>query len=229
MNPNAGPSWSRNFGINANPGLLDGDLLIGETYPVAQLWDPSLVEGSTPLDLGEIAIPNPYPREWLTDEFVASFPVEVPLPDGSPWTLEASIGTRRTEFTGPLTPAITPIRMPEIAGRDAFADNDGVGLTPVISWQAPTTGMATTYGLTIIEAVTNPTPPFRPGWYITGNLWVPGDVTSVRVPADLLREGTTYSIVFHAIAQPGQDLTVRPSHNGAATAFADAIIGRFTP
>jgi hypothetical protein len=229
ISPKAGASWSHDFAINAEPGLVDGETWIGESYPVAQVWDPAVIDGTTPLDLGDIAIPNPYPRAWLTDMFVASFPVTVPMPDGTPKTLQASIGTRRTDFTGPLAPAITPVRAPTIAGQDAFKDNNGVGLTPVIAWQAPATGTATAYGLQIIEAVTNPPPPFRPGWYVTGNLWVPGDVTSVRVPADLLKKDTTYSIVFHAFAQPGQDITARPTRSGATSAFADAIVGRFTP
>lgn len=226
---NAGASYSHNFAIEALPGLVDGEVWIGESYPVAQLWDPSILDGTTPLDLGTLAIPNPYPRDWLTDEFISTFPVQLPMPDNSPFTLEASIGTRRTDFSGPITPAITPIRAPMIAGRDAFGDNAGVGITPEISWQAPSTGTPTAYGLTIIEAVPNPPPPFRPGWYLTANLWVPGDVTSVRVPADVLRDGTTYSIIFRALAQPGQDLTARPTRNSAVSAFADAILGRFTP
>jgi hypothetical protein len=230
VNPTrAGASSGHDFAINAHPTLHDGEVWVGESYPVAQLWDPSPLDGTTPLDFGDLAIPNPFPREWLADEFVTTFPVTLPMPDGSPYTLQASIGTRRTDLTSPITPAITPIRAPMIGGRDAFGDNIGVGSMPEISWQAPSTGTPTAYGLTIIEAVPNPPPPYRPGWYVTGNLWVPSDVTSVRVPADLLVDGTTYSIIFRAFAQPGQDLTARPTRSGADSAFADAIVGRFTP
>ena len=225
-------SSSHWFSVVAMPGLVDGEAWISVDYPVASLVDPSILEGTTPLDLGELAIPNPYPRAWLTDSYVVTFPVSLPMPDGSPWTIEAAVGTRRTEFptaTSPAAPAITPIRAPKIGWRDAFTDLDGVGLTPVISWQAPATGTATSYELTIVEAVLDPPPPYRPGWYITATLVVPGDVTSLQVPADLLVEGKTYAMIVKAIAQPGQDITTRPFRIGGVYAFAEAVTGRFTP
>jgi hypothetical protein len=226
---NAGASDSHNFGMTAYPTLVDGTLWVGEEYPVLQVWDPAFLDGTAPLDAGVLSIPNPYPREWLTDQYVSTFPVSLPLPDGSPRTLEASIGTRRTDFTGPLEPAITPLRAPTIAGRDLFTNTTGVGLTPQLAWQPPRIGTPTAYQIQIIEANANPPPPFRPGWYITGNLYVPGDVTSVRVPANMLHTGTTYAIIARTIAQPGMDVRTWPTRTGAVAAFADAITGTFTP
>jgi hypothetical protein len=226
----AGASYYHDWAMTALPAIVDGEVWITVEYPLARLVDGSILEGTTPLDLGELAIPNPYPREWITDSYVVAFPVDYPMPDGTPFQLEAAIGTRRRDFTPtPATPAVTPIRAPRLAGRDAFADNTGVGVTPELAWTAPATGTATAYQVRVIEALTEPPPPYRPGWYLVTELWVPGDVTSLAFPADVLVPGHTYGLIVRAFAQPGQDIGTRPYRTGADAAFADAILGTFTP
>jgi len=225
-----GASFNHGFSLFALPAT-DGDIWIGAEYPLATLPDPSILEGTTPLDLGELAIPNPFPRAWISDLYVVTFPVEFPMPDGSPWMLEAVVGRRSTELTaaGPATPAITPIRAPRLAGRDAFTELAAVGTTPEMSWTPPATGTPTSYRIQIIEAFTHPPEPFRPGWYIAAELIVPGDVTSVRLPADVLRPGSTYGMVVRAFAQPGADVRTQPFRTRADAGFADTVLGPFTP
>lgn len=228
----AGPSFFHSFTLFALPDNIDGDLWGFFEYPVAMLADPSILEGTTPLDLGELPIASPFPREWLVDSYVTAFPVDFPLPDGTPQTLEAVIGQRSHELstaTGPARPLVTPLRAPKIGGRDAFRAQAGVGTTPTISWSPPATGTATSYRLQIIEGITDPPVPFRPGWYVSAELVVPGDVTSVRVPADVLRPGATYGIVVRTFAQPGHEVTTRPFQQRATAGFADAVLGPFTP
>lgn len=226
-----GASYAHAFNLFASPGIVDGDIWPGVEYPVASLADPSLLEGTTPLDLGTLTIPNPFPQGWLADLYVVTFPVDLPLPDGTPQTLEAVVGARRTDVTrtSPVTPTITPIRAPRIAGRDAFAEPSGVGLAPEISWTAPATGIATSHRLQVIEAVMTPPEPFRPGWYIAAELVVPGDITKIRLPADVLREGSTYAVIVRTFTQEGQDVTTQPFRTRAAASFADAVLGPFTP
>lgn len=221
VHPLAGASTGHFWGMSANPSH-DGELFIAPEYPLAYLADGSIVEGTDALDLGALAIPNPYPREWITDSYVVTFSAPLPMPDGTPKSIDAAIGTRRTEFSTkarPATPAITPARSLSIGG----------GLTPTISWQPPAIGSATSYRLQIVKAVEQPPPPYRPGWYIDAELWVPGNVTQIRVPDDVLAEGTTYAIVMRAIAQPGQDIERRPFRTSAVAAFADAVSERFSP
>lgn len=226
----AGASYYHDFSINALATLVGGEVWVGMELRLASFVDQAVLEGTTLLDLGELAIPNPYPREWVSDSHVVVFPVDLPLPDGQPATLDAAIGVRRLELSGEaLAPAITPIRAPAIAGRNAFEDLSGVGTTPVVSWQRPATGTPSSYRLQVIEAVTAPPFPLRPGWYLTADLVVPGDVTSVRVPADVLQAGVTYALVVRATAQPGQDIATQPFRTSGAAAFADLISGRFTP
>lgn len=228
----AGAAYGHGFSLIAIPGIVDGDLWLGAEYPVATLTDPSILEGSTPLDLGELEIPNPFPRDWLADLYVVNFPVELPLPDGTPVTLEAVLGMRRAELsttTGPATPFVTALRAPRLAGRDAFTALAGVGTTPELAWSPPAIGTPTAYHIKIIEAYTHPPEPYRPGWYIAAELMVPGDVTSVRLPADLLREGATYGAVIRTFAQPGQDVATQPFRTRGTAGFADAILGPFTP
>lgn len=227
----AGRSYGHGFALFALPGLVDGELWTGSEYPVASLADPTLFDGTAAVDLGQIAIPNPYPRSWLADLYVVTFPVEFPLPDGTPMTLEAALGRRSAALTdaGPATPLVTAARTPQIAGRDAFDPQAAVGVTPEIRWEAPATGAATSYRLQIIQGVTDAPPPYRPGWYVVAELFVPGDVTSIRLPADVLRMGATYGVVLRTFSQPGHDLAARPFQSRGTAGFADTILGPFTP
>ncbi|MGN6108409.1 MAG: hypothetical protein ACTHU0_25110 [Kofleriaceae bacterium] len=224
-----GASYYHDYSMTALPSRRGDEVWGGMEMPMLMLADPSVLEGTTELDLGVIPLPNPYPREWLFDSHVVVFPVALPLPNGEEYTLDAAIGLRRNDFTGEaVRPALTPIRAPTLAGRDAFADQSGVGAAPVLAWQLPETGEPTAHRIQVIEAVLAPPVPYQPGWYITAELYVPGDVTSVRLPADLLRADTTYSIVVRSMAQPGQDIRTRPMRNAGVAAFADAVLGRFT-
>jgi hypothetical protein len=231
VSPAAGASYAHSWSVSAIPNIVDGDLWLGIEYPLATLADPSLLEDTSPLDLGTVAIANPYPASWLIDLHVVTFPVDFPLPDGTPQSLEGVVGQRRTDVTrtDAVTPMITPIRSPKVAGKDAFVAQTGVGVTPTLSWRAPATGGATSYQIRIIQAYTDPPQPYRPGWYVAAELIVPGDVTEIRLPADLLAPATTYAAVVRAFAQPGQDVESRPFQVRADAGFADTIIGPFTP
>lgn len=225
-----GASTSHSWSLAAIPGIVDGELWVGLEYPLVQLENFDVLHDTTPLDLGEMQIPNPFPRAWLIDTYVATFPVDLPLPDGTPFTLEAVIGQRTTELSGAAEPMLTPLRAPTIGGRDAFAESlAGVGTTPELAWTEPAHGTPTSYRLQVIQAVTNPPIPYRPGWYVAAELIVPGDVTRVRMPADVLHPGETYAVVARTFAQPGHDVRTRPFVSRGTAAFADTIFGPFTP
>jgi hypothetical protein len=226
----AGASTYHSWALTAIPGIVDGEMWVGIEYPLAQLDMPEVLHDTTPLELEEMEIPNPFPREWLIDSYVTMFPVELPLPDSTPFTLEAVIGQRTTELAGASEPMLTPLRAPTIAGHDGFARSIvGVGTTPEIAWTLPAVGTPTSYRLQLIQAVTNPPIPYRPGWYVAAELIVPGDVTRVRVPADVLQPGETYAVVARTFAQPGHDVRTRPFVSRGTAAFADTIFGPFTP
>ena len=228
----ASEGTGHNFSLVALPGLIDGEQWISIDYQLATITDPSILAGTTPLDLGTLDIPNPFPRSWIADSYIVTFPIDFPLPNGDPWTLEASIGRRSLDLAteaAPARPIVTPVRAPRIGDRDAHTPLTEVGLTPNVAWTAPATGTATSYQLRLIRAVENPPPPFRPGWYVDAELLVPGDVTSVRLPADVLQHGRTYGIVVRSVAQPGQDIRTRPFRTGGTAAFAETILGPFSP
>lgn len=231
IHPSTGPSWSHGWSISALPSVVDGDLWVGIEYPLAYATDPTIFEDTTPLDLGTVAIPNPYPTSWLVDLHVVSFPVDFPLPDGTPQTLEGIIGARRSDVTrtDAVEPTITPIRLPAIADHNGFSPQSGVGVTPVVRWAPPAVGTPTSYNLKVIQAVVDPPAPYFPGWYVAAELVLPGDVTQIRLPADLLVPGNTYGIVVRAFDQPGQDVENRPFYQRATAGFADAILGPFVP
>lgn len=54
-------------------------------------------------------------------------------------------------MTGAITPRISAVRNPQIAGLNLLDDQVGVSVTPTVSWQAPTTGTVSTYRVSILR------------------------------------------------------------------------------
>jgi hypothetical protein len=221
--------------MSAVPGPPGDAVPIGVEYPLVQLDDPAILDGEGALDLGDLVVPNPFPLEWVVGTWIATFPVHAPLPGGADDTLlEAQIGVRGGALPtpgAPLAPVVTPVRAPTVAGRDAFADGvtGGVGLEPELAWEPPAVGAPTAYLVRVIQAVAAPPFPYQPGWYLVAELWLPGDVTRVTMPAEVLRAGGVYALTIRAIAQPGQDLRAAPFRGFRAGAFADTVTSAFTP
>jgi hypothetical protein len=121
------------------------------------------------------------------------------------------------------------VRAPTLAGKDLFAELTGVGATPVLAWQPPALGEPTSVLITLAQAIPEPPGSYPPGWYTAASFVVPGDVTSVRLPPGVLREGEHYVLVIKAIRQVGQDVRVAPHRTYVEFAFAEAVTSPFTP
>jgi len=218
--------------VFAMPGARpDGSLWSGPVFGLLELEDGTAP--TTTADLGTFALGNPYPDAWVVQEFSATWPVDVPFDfgDGIERRLEATVALRsRTLSAGDriLRPTIGPVGAVRANGEPIDGDVAGVAADAELSFEPPALGEATGYLVQVIEAVTAPPEPYGPGWYIAAQLWLPGDVTRVRMPHGLLRPGSTYVLLVRALAGEGQDLRVQPARAAVESAFADRITGTFT-
>ncbi len=218
--------------LYAHPGARDdGELFYSFEFPIFELADSSVL--STSDDLGAFSIPNPYPEEWVVQSFYATWQVQVPFPldDGQERFFEAVVGRRsRTLSTEaePLRPVVGPVGEVRLDGVALDTDREGIAPLAELSFDPPAIGSPTSYVVQVAEALVDPPEPYWPGWYLVANLRLPGDVTSVRMPHNLLRPGGTYLLVVRAVQEEGQDLRLAPYRNGVESAIADRVTSMFT-
>ena len=224
-----GPAGSQTFLFRAMPG----GTMFGTSplAPIVLALDTSALTTTADLDV-PFTLSNPYPASWLFNDFVMTYPVTLDVPGvpGSTVQLGVNIETNTNELPSashPIRPLVSPPRSPTIGGLDLFGDHDGVGLTPSIAWQKPAVGEPTAYILTIER------------WELqvgdaslapVASLVVPGDVTSVRMPARVLQPGEHYLMQIAAVTQQGQDVRVHSLYPMSIPyGFAAAITGTFSP
>ena len=223
-----GPVAAENFLFRAEPG---GSMYGGSPFaPVVLALDGTLFNDATELE-HPFTIANPYPASWLFNDYQMAFPVTVPVPGLPDQSIELASVMQLT--TGdlptherPIEPLVTAPRNPTIDGRDLFADQDDIGPTPAIAWQAPAQGTPDAYVITVER------------WELqfgiadvgeVATLIVPGNVTSVRIPDHVLEATEHYLIRIAAIAQPGTEVRTRSLYSlGLPYGYADLISNTFS-
>jgi hypothetical protein len=120
-----------------------------------------------------------------------------------------------------LVPLLGPPQAPMIQGLDAFQAHSGVGLTPLISWSAPSVGTPTSYqvGLGVVQG----NPKYRS---LIFNVY---GATSLQIPPGLLESGSTYQLSISALAAPWDTVGRAPLRHGAPYATAQAVGAVFAP
>ncbi|HTL33678.1 MAG TPA: hypothetical protein VL326_11165, partial [Kofleriaceae bacterium] len=229
INPNVSANEGQQFLFRSMPGGAQYGTSV--LAPLVFAFDAFQVPGTTDIDL-PFTITNPFPASWLFNEVAMfySVPLNVPGTPGATLSYSVWLLTITNEIASaehPLRPLVSPPRAPTINGLDLFTDHDGVGVTPTIAWQKPSLGQPTAYALNI------------PHWdhdQVGGqlspvaSLIVPGDVTSVRVPARVLQSGEHYMMQIEAISQAGQDVRVHSLNTfGLPSGSASVITGTFVP
>jgi hypothetical protein len=188
---------------------------------------PDLALATGPAGSGDLSTSflygNPYPGAWpqfITALSSARVRYSVRLPDGSESTLRSfSVYTYSQQpLTGTatsLTPQVGPPRDMRINGAVATNNLTGVGLTPLLSWTAPSVGTPSYYSVRVYEL-------FATASNTTSRLPVTSlstTQTQVRLPPGLLVAGKTYYVQVNAVSQPSP----------ATYSFAMAVTGRFEP
>jgi hypothetical protein len=121
-----------------------------------------------------------------------------------------------------LAPVLGPVQTPLINGVDAFTARTGVGLTPTLSWSAPSLGSAGWYAVTV-QMLSVPDGPTDVG-QISVAVY---DGTSFKIPAGMLKAGKTYAAFI--TAENGLSDQNRPFRFGLPAYGADALTNTFTP
>jgi hypothetical protein len=229
INPNVGANEGQMFLFSAMPGGAQYGTSV--LAPLVFGFDASQIPGTTDIDL-PFTITNPFPQSWLFNQvgMFYSVPVNVPGMPGATMSYGVELRTITNEISSaehPLRPLVSPPRAPTINGMDLFVDHDGVGVTPTIAWQKPTVGQPTAYAITIEHWELNS---ISGQLVYVASLIVPGDVTSIQVPARVLESGEHYMLQIEAISQAGQDVRVHSLNTvGIPSGSASVVTASFTP
>ncbi|MCA1827146.1 MAG: hypothetical protein LC689_09435 [Myxococcales bacterium] len=122
--------------------------------------------------------------------------------------------------TSPIVPRLGPPRSPQIAGRDAFVAQTGVGSQPVISWSPPSLGRATSYLLMLTR---------MSGAGVQSVQITVHGATSVSVPAGFLQTGAQYAAVIAAISVPWDGPDAPAFRTGVPMDYAECATASFSP
>jgi hypothetical protein len=125
---------------------------------------------------------------------------------------------------GTIAPVLTPVRNVKIAGRDLMTPQTGVGLTPMITWDAPAIGAPTCYSVRLRQVgVSDATTTVRVvATFLT-------TATSLTLPGTLLSSGSSYLLEIEAQAIPDYQGISAPFVSGLQAVFANAATAQFTP
>ena len=92
---------------------------------------------------------------------------------------------------GPIVPTLTPVNGLTLNGADAFQPLTGVGLTPVLAWNAPAVGTPTRY-IVIVTQFFKSTNGLTTLGTVVGQIYT--RERQVRIPPGVLSSGNTYSV-----------------------------------
>lgn len=193
---------------------------------------PMLTEGYATLDNSPqidtaIQVGNPFPNAWplaYSNKLRFSRSIQG-LPGGVSFPLELSLLTVRTEpptQQNPLAQALGPVLAPAINGLDLSVNQQGVGTTPLISWDPPALGKPTHYVITVLDASQAGN-----GMSPVGSFHV--HERKLALLPGLLEKGHYYAVVIAAIASGGVDTAATPFWRGMPYASAQFASGLIQP
>jgi len=164
---------------------------------------------------------------WKTYRFVAyTFDAQVPFAGGAARMGAASVTSivPMPADPGPIVPVLSPPTEPRIEGRDAFAEQEGVGLQPTISWSPPAIGHATSYQVTVARQ----TQPVIAGEtrFLSAIVY---SGRTFRLPPGFLKQGSRYTATISARSGPWDAFDHAPFREGIPFHTADCITGIFIP
>jgi len=164
---------------------------------------------------------------WKAYRFVSySFDARVPFAGGASGITAASVTSTvpMPADSGPIVPVLGPPTLPRISGRDALADQDGVGLQPTITWAPPTIGHATSYEVHVARY----TQPVIPGEtrFLSAIIY---SGREFKVPPGFLKQGNRYTATISARSGPWDVFDHPPLREGTPFHTADCLTNSFTP
>ncbi len=227
MGPGARPGPAPALAIRTLPDVLVQNNNFQERM---YMYLPSLVDfgpvrGSQDFD-EVIAYGNPFAAKTKWTDFVSlvyAMPVRVP---GAGIVNAMVVQATPVDGLdhGALSPALSPVRNVQINGLDLATPQAGVGGEPVIAWDAPALGTATSYAVTIHQIVSTAghTSLQRAGTFMT-------QATSLKLPVFATKAGSAYVLRITAISAPGRELAHKPLVTTIPYASTDYVTAQITP
>lgn len=126
---------------------------------------------------------------------------------------------------GNVTPLVTPVRGVKVGGLHVSTPKTGVGLTPLVTWSAPTTGTPTSYSVLVSEvklATDGSTDVHGVALFHT-------TATSLRLPPTILANDASYMLTITAHVAPETDIATTPLLHGLSEATATSFTAQFKP
>lgn len=173
---------------------------------------------------------NPYPSTWprfVTAQSSATVRYSVPLEGGgtsTPRPFTVYTYAQQPMTSGPVIPRVGPPRELRLNGVPATDPVPGVGLTPLLSWTAPSLGTPSSYQVRVYELLAT-------GSGTTTRLQLTTLTTTqtqLRLPPGILTMGKHYYVQVLAIHEPAWDAN-KPYLHGPLYQLAMASSGRFAP
>lgn len=209
-----------------------GSVVVGvRAYPRGRPVAPTIplvavgpLAGAGDVDLGSIDVPRFLPPsfvEHLAVNSLYSFGFEAAL--GLPATTFAFAGTRGEPLAGAagvVRPGITGVRQVRVAGRDASQIQEGVGLTPTLTWSPPATGTARRYVVAVLDR--------SAGTFAIGALVAVTSDPTLSIPEGVLQPGHVYFASISAVADPNFDER-RPIRTSFPVETFMVVTSLFTP
>ena len=222
QNPNAGQPQS--FSIEAQPNGLAHDQIGG--LPCLMAVFPTA--GTSDIDLTGVMFGNPFPASWGLFATVRETGMVQYLLPGTvqPANAFAAVAVDIDVPSlqgGMVVPMVGPVGAPKISGQDAFGNLTGVGVTPTISWTAPSIGSADRYEVTLVKLTANA---MQTTQQPVARIITPD--TQMVVPQGVLQAGVTYYARIKSVSEPGWEPT-RPLVPTIPIGTAIVLSGMFTP
>ncbi len=173
---------------------------------------------------------DPYPAAWPR-VYIASTNFSISITSngnqgglsGAMSVISDSPGTAGS----PLAALVSPVQHPTLGGKDFFADQVGVGTTPILAWDPPALGSPVCYLIRIMTVVPTQSGGLSFGTDSNSVMKVFG--TSVQIPPGALVPGTSYVIEVRAVVTgPGYDPAV-PGRFPLPMGFAPCFSGLIQP
>jgi hypothetical protein len=125
---------------------------------------------------------------------------------------------------GVVTPLISPVRNVQIAGRDLRSPQTGVGVSPIVRWDAPRIGRATQYFIALkrLTATSTATAATVVATFVTKD-------RSLQIPSTYLASGGTFILNMTAANFGTVDRTRSLFGDGLPFESASSVTATFTP
>ena len=194
---------------------------VGPGYPDVRLYGAPAATGDGAISF---TYGDPFDATWT--RFIGAgtvATVSLMMPGAAmPFTVNNSIQARVALGGATIEPLVTPAKSPKVNGGDGFVNATGVGVTPTISWSAPSVGTAGSYNVLLVTLANmgGTTSPVNLVRFHTTS-------TSLRIPPGFLNKGDTFGVSIETYS--GAYVEATPGLVSMPFGFVSTTLGVFAP